>query len=245
KTAPVVVEVKRKLSDLFALNGVPVRSPMNLDELRKKDIPPDRPVQIEGVEAIDPLSFFVGRVAIDFTEDKSSLSLANLANYIDRSTGIVKSATGELLWDYKKGVVIVDSPKVQGVVGFLGKAGTIKLRDVSIESQMEYGTILLVSLDDKPIASSHKLLLQVMSEEKNKGWSAPGEGLREIKSVGTPPIMLRCFSGLIKLNRPDASRLSVILLDDNGYPIEKLRGAQSFSLKDRNLFYIISMQEGE
>lgn len=241
KTAPTVVEADLKLSDLFALKGAPVRSPLNLDELRKKDIPQNRPVSVEGVEAIDPLAFLVGRVAMNFREDRSNLAMVNLAKFIDREGGMVRSATNELSWDYGKGVVVVNAPKVQGVVGFLNKAGAVKLGDVTIESGMDYGAIILVSLDDKPIGSSRKLLLQVMSEEQNKGWSAPGEGLREIKSVGTPPIMVRRFNGVVELKRPDANRMRVIPLDENGYPLKEMRGAGRLTLQDKTIYYIISL----
>lgn len=240
RTAPTVVEANLKLSDLFALKGAPVRSPLNLDELRKKDIPPNRPIPVEGVEAIDPLAFLVGRVAMNFSQDKSSLSIANLANFIDRTDGRVKSATGELSWDYKNGLVIVNAPKVQGIVGFLKNAGAVKLADVTIESPMEFGSILLISMDNQPIRTSRKLLLQVMSEEQNKGWSAPGEGVREIKSIGTPPIMVRRFSGSVELHRPDANRLTIFPLDENGYPLEGLKGAGRLILKDKTMYYIIS-----
>lgn len=240
KTAPTVVEINLKLSDLFALKGAPVRSPINLDELRKKDIPQDRLVAFEKIDAIDPLAFLVGRVTMNFTQNKSSISMANLANFIDRNAGTVKSATEELLWDCQRGLVIVNSPKVQGVFGFLSKAGKVKLEDVTIESPMEYGAILLLSLDDRPISTSRKLLLQVMSEEQNRGWSAPGEGVREIKSIGTPPIMVKRFSGSIQLHRPDASRLSVTLLDENGYPLEEIKGVAPLALRHSTLYYIIS-----
>lgn len=241
KTAPIVVEANLKLSDLFALKGAPVRSPVNLDELRKKDIPPDKAVSVEGVGSIDPLSFLVGRVAMNFTENDSSLKMMNLAQFIDREKGMVKSATGELLWDFQRGILTINAPKVQGVVGFLNRAGGVRLGDVTIESPLEYGAILLVSLDDQPIRTSRKLLLQVMSEEQNKGWSAPGEGVREIKSIGTPPIMVRKLAGTVQILRSDASRLKVVALDENGYPLKEMGNAERISLQPKVVYYLVSL----
>ena len=112
----------------------------------------------------------------------------------------------------------VDAPSAQGATGFLSRAGAIKLGMLTIQSPLEYGAILLVALDGQPLALSHKMLLQVMSEESNFGWSAPGQGLRQILDVGGPPIVVKRLAGTLALDRPDAAALKVQPLDSNGYP---------------------------
>jgi len=44
--------------------------------------------------------------------------------------------------------------------------GTSELTDLSITSDLELGHIMALSLDDEPLATSRRILLQVMSEEK-------------------------------------------------------------------------------
>ncbi len=234
-----VVEANLKLQDLFALKGAPVSQPMNLDELRARDIPAGQTAQVQQLEAIDPLSHLVGKVQMNFVERDILSRLADVSRYIDRKGSRVRSITGELLWDYGRGLVTVDAPKAQGVCGFLQRAGTVTLREVTIASQMEYGTVLLVPLDGQPLRTSRKMLLQVMSEDTNYGWSAPGTGKREIKSLGTAPINVRRFSGIVTFTRPDAKQLKVTPLDWNGYPTGKPSAGGRITLQPTVMYYLI------
>ena len=234
-----VVEANLKLQDLFALKGAPVSQPMNLDELRARDIPAGQTAPVQQLKAIDPLAHLVGKVQMNFVDRDIPSRLADLSRYIDRNGSKVRSVTGQLLWDYGRGLVTVDAPKAQGVCGFLQKAGTVVLRDVAISSQIEYGTVLLVPLDGQPLRTSRKMLLQVMSEDTNYGWSAPGTGKREIKSFGSAPINVRRFSGTVTLTRPDAGQMKVTPLDWNGYPAGKPSTGGKITLQPTVMYYLI------
>jgi len=236
---PAVVEANLKLADLFALKGAPVSQPVNLDELRAKDIPAGQTAQVQQLEAIDPLAHLVGKVQMNFMERDTPSRLADLSRYIDRAKGVVRSATGELVWDYQRGLVTVNAPKAQGACGFLQTAGTVSLRDVSISAQMEYGTVLLVPLDGQPLRTSRKMLLQVMSEDTNYGWSAPGTGKRAIQNLGTAPINVRRFAGTVTVSRPDAGKLKVTPLDANGYPAGKASTGGKITLQPTVMYYLI------
>lgn len=241
KTADEVIRVEAKLSDLFTLKGVPVRTPVNLDELRAKDIPEGKRIKVEQLEAIDPLSFFVGRVTINITERGNASEIADLSRFIDRDKQIVKSSTGELVWDYGRGILSIDAPKVQGAVGFLDRVGRIELTDVSMEIDAEYASVLLVSLDDLPLRNSHKILVQVATEEQNNGWrSEPSGGLLKIVALGGAPLLMKNAIGQIAFRRPDAVRCKVIALDSNGYPLRTIGEATRFSLQPGILYYLVS-----
>lgn len=240
KDGPPVVSVNLGMVDLMALKGAPVSGPLNLDELRANDIPAGGTAAVSQVSALDPLSFLVGKVGIDFSATGGPSRVADLGRFIDRDKKVVRSATGELAWNWGGGRVVVNAPGAQGVTGFLGQAGAVALRDVTVESPLEYGSVLLVALDDKPVAQSARMLLQVMSEEQNYGWDAPGTGLREIKSIGGPPIVVKELAGTVRLKRPDAARLTVTALDPNGYPVRKLTGgAAAITLNPRTVYYLI------
>ena len=74
-------------------------------------------------------------------------------------------------------MLTIDAPAAQGVSGDLRAAGTVELKDLTISSRLELGHIVAVSLDGQPLATSRKILLQVMSEEKPTGFRtepAPG-----------------------------------------------------------------------
>jgi hypothetical protein len=163
-----------------------------------------------------------------------------LSQWIDRKAKTIQSSTKQLRWDYGQGLVTVNAPQVQGATGFLQQAGDIKLRDMQIKSDLDYGTILLVALDNQPIAQSRRILLQVMSEEQNVGWKTTGSPRKTIQSVGSPPaIAVRNLSGQISLQRSDAQTLKVTALDFNGYPTTQLGNAAHFSLQPNRLYYLI------
>lgn len=239
KTGDVVVKMNLKLADLFALKGSPVRAPMNLDELRAKDIPPGKTLRVESVGAVDPLAFLVGRVEMNITEQGGASEIADLSLFINRQTQTVKSATGELLWDYGKGLLTLNAPPAQAASGFLSKAKTISLNDVTIETDVEYGTVVIVSLDGNPLNTSKKILVQAMTEDTNFGWAAPGQGVRSIQSLGGPPMVVKKLSGTISFRRPDASACRVTALDARGYPMKQIGKAAQFRLVEDAIYYVV------
>lgn len=194
------------------------------------------------VGSIDPLAFLVGRVEVNVTEKGGVSKAIDLSKRIDRQKKTVRSTTDELTWDYERGLVSIDAPAAQGVTGFLSMAGTTTLHDISIESKMAYGSIVVVSMDDQPIATSRTLLLQVMSEDNNFGWSAPGKGLRRIAEVGGPPIVVKNLAGKVSFKRKDAASLVVTVLDFNGYETARSgpgKGAQDIALNPTTMYYIV------
>ncbi|UBF24997.1 hypothetical protein K9N68_25665 [Kovacikia minuta CCNUW1] len=235
-----VADVSLKLKDLQALRGAPVTAPQNLDEFRAKDIPPGQELTSDRLETIDPLAFLVGKVNIHFSEDTTSSKVVELSSFIDRKAKTVRSSTGELFWNYDKGFVTANAPRVQGISGFLQQAGTLELTEVKLNSNLDYGTILLVALDDRPIAQSRRMLLQVMSEEQNFGWRSSGKPRKTIQSIGNPPIVVRTLSGQVSLKRSDAANLKVQALDINGYPTHSRVGnAAQINLLPDTFYYLI------
>lgn len=240
KAAPEVVRVEAKLADLFALKGVPVRAPMNLDELRAKDIPEGGKVKAERLETIDPLAFFVGRVTLNISEQGGISEIADMSRFIDRDRQQVRSATGELTWDYGRGIVTINAPKAQGVVGFLRQAGLIELRDVVLEMNSDYASVLVVALDDSPLRTSRRILVQVMTEETNNGWQTRlQDGLLQIAMLGGSPLLVRECAGRIAFRRSDAKSLRVRVLDANGYPIKTVGDASHLSLLSGTFYYLV------
>lgn len=234
-----VVDVPLKLDDLFNLRGAPLIAPQNLDQFRAQDVPPGQVQQRDRPQSIDPLAFLVGNVNLRFTNQTEPSRISDLSPFIDRQAKTVRSSTGQLVWDYQKGLVTVNAPLVQGATGFLKQAGSLDLDDVAIASDLDYGTILLVSLDDQPLARSRRMLLQVMSEEQNFGWSASGHPQKTIQNLGQPPLVVRKLSGQISLRRSDASTLSVTALDNNGYVADTLGNASQITLRPDTLYYVI------
>ncbi len=205
------------LEELYAMKGSGASTAEALDELRKKDIP-------EGGEAtgavnkLDPLSFYVGRVVRAFGTDPEKSTQRDLAKYIDREDRTIKSITGELSWDYGAGIIIVDTPRSQGAAGFLSKAGKIELTDVAIEVKNEFSSVMIISLDDHPLRTSRKILIQVMTQEQPYGFKTEGD---KITDLGSAPFGVKKIDARVSLKLEGAGKPTVTALDENGYGTKK------------------------
>jgi len=242
QTGPLVADIHLKIADLQALKGSPVIAPQNLDEFRAKDIPPGKTLTADTIPSLDPLACAVGRVQMTFGEKAGPSTVMELSKFIDRKAETIRSATGELLWNYQTGLVTINAPQAQGATGFLAKAGPIKLGDLTIDTPLEYGSILAVALDGQPLKSSAKILLQVMSEENNYGWTtSAATGVRTVTDIGRAPLIVRNLAGTVSLTRSDAKALTVVLLDFNGYRAEAApaQHADAITLRPATLYYLI------
>lgn len=246
KKAPAVVQLQLSVDDILNLKGTPVPAPQNFDELRSADIPPGGMMPV--TNALDPLAFLVGSVKVDFlTEGEPHSQVMDLSPYLRRQEKKAKSLTGELEWDWDRGLVTIHGPAAQGMTGFLSKAGKVELPDVVLESPMEYGSILLVPLDGQPLVNSGKILLQVMSEERPHRWEtadSDAEGLRAITNTGEPPLLIKELEGHVALKRKDAAGLKVTVLDVNGYPTgDSFSHGEGISLQRDKFYYLIEASQ--
>lgn len=216
RTAPRVVDLRLRVGDLFALRGTPLPAPQNFDQLRGGDVPPGG--TLTNVSAVDPLAFLVGRVGTDFVTNAPVARVTDLSPWLDRTARVARSHTGELAWHWGAGRLEINAPAAQGVAGFLGAAGRVRLRDVEIESPLEYGAIVVVALDDRPLAESARLLVQVAGEERPHLWATePPAGRRTLTNRGTVPLMVKHYAGEVVLKRPDAAGLRAFPLEFNGH----------------------------
>jgi hypothetical protein len=239
KEAPPSVEVNLNVENVLQLKGAPVNAVANQDENRAADMPAEALGRVDRLDAIDPRAFYVGQVRMNFTTNAESRRMVDLSQYIDEENKVITSMTGQMRWDYGNGLVTLNAPQVQGALGFLQKAGTVQLPALTIASSNEFASLLLVALDDTPLTSSKRMLLQVMTEQRNHAWSAPGRGLREIEDLGRPPVLVRAFSGAVTLTRDDAQELRVTALDWNGYPVGTWTNATSIALLPDAPYYIV------
>ncbi|MBM3214095.1 hypothetical protein FJZ36_04190 [Candidatus Poribacteria bacterium] len=209
---PAIRQVLR-LDDLFAMQGSGAATPEALDALRAADVPAD--ARVSGpVSTFDPLSFAVGPVVRVFGENPADSTQAAMSHYIDRSAQVVRSLTGELEWRYGVGIATVDTPRSQGAVGFLAKAGPIALGDVTIECRNEFGSVSVISLDGLPLAESRRILVQTLTEDRPYGFRQEGE---RIASLGGSPFGVAEIRATVKFPRANGRPIQVVALDENGY----------------------------
>ncbi|MFO0930421.1 MAG: hypothetical protein U0736_25900 [Gemmataceae bacterium] len=238
-TGDLLVDLHLKVDDLLDLKGTPLPQDASLDELRLKDV--TGPTALKPGGLIDPLVHYAGRTNVLFTRISSKSVVKDLRKYIDRDKRTVRSSTGELLLDYSKGILTVDAVAVQGVSGDLKAAGTTELKDVAVSSPLTLGHIVAVSLDDRPLATSGKILVQVMSEERATGFRTEpaGDGVQRIISIGEDPWQVRKLAGTVRFKRADAGELKVTALDGNGNPAGDAGKANDLTLRPDILYYLI------
>ncbi len=235
----VLAEVNLTVNDLFDLQGTPLPQDAAFDELRLKDVP--QGTAVKPGKVVDPLIHYAGRTEVNFVTQPKPSRIQPLSKFVDREKQTVMSSTGQVLLNYGQGVLYVNAPAVQAVSGALAEAGSVSLRDIEVESGLELGHIVVVSLDSRPLAQSHKMLLQVMSEEKSSKFrTAPADqGTQRIESIGQDPWLFKELQGNVRFKRADAPQLKVTALDFNGYAREPAGTAAHISLRGDTAYYLI------
>jgi hypothetical protein len=231
-----VIRQVTTLDDLLNLKSATLLEGANAD-FRIGEEP--KSAQADQVAGFDPLSFFVGRV--ERTLDPTAAPVAvDLAPYIDRDAKKIISSGGEIVWDYGRGLLTVNSPRSQAATGFLGRAGPIQLGDVTIESHNEYGTVHVISLDGEPLATSRKILVQAFTEEKMDGFQS-AHGV--IQDIGHLPILVRDLD--VKITFAHGAGLKAESLDEQGYARSELQpqltnGASTITLPKDGLYTVLT-----
>ena len=207
KQADAVVRLVTNVDDLFSFKS------SNIIEGRNSDFHMGESNKIHAPEDIlgfDPLTYYVGRVERTFDPGMQSVS-TDLSKYIDHENKKITSITGEEMLDYGNALLTVNSPRSQMVTGFLSKAGPIKLGDVTITSNNEFGTIHVISLDDQPLSMSKKILVQAFTEEKltDENYSNG-----RIVALGHDPILIKNIDATVSFNAPVNGGT---VLDEQGY----------------------------
>jgi hypothetical protein len=213
---PVVVE-NRPLTDLWNR-----RSPLISEDFG------DRPDPGRGA---DPLAFLVGPVTVSYGGDSDRRFVTDLSIFIDRDRKLITSNTGEIRLDYKTGLCTIDAPAAQGASGFLRSAGPVHLSTIDIACGNEQASVLVVSMDERPLNLSQKILVQIGTDAHLTGWKQePADfvggdqqkyhGLK-VLNIGQPPWMLEDTSMTLAIRNQNLTRATA--LDVSGYPKGKIK----------------------
>lgn len=186
-------------------------------------------------KGVDPLAFLVGPVEVKYGGDPAKSTALDMTKFINTASKTVRSDTGEIQLDYGAGICTVDSPRAQGVTGFLKKKGAFTFGDMTLRSANDYATLLVVPMDDKPIHDSGKLLVQVGTYARPTGWKSMPADFKsddgkqtfhgfEIVNTGTMPWQIS--STQMTLAVKNAHLHKATLLDAAGYPVREISGTR-------------------
>jgi len=229
-----VAKLQINIDEMMNLKGNDFTDPSSGDYNRAQE------GRDESVQGVDMRHFAAGKVTVDFVENGPTRTERQpLEQYYNEEPALLRSANDQIQWNHRDGLFALHTPASQGVTGFLGAAGPVRLPDATVDLNNEFAAIWLVAMDGRPLAGSRKILLQIMTEQRNHGYRTEGHPRKEIHSLGTAPVEVREISGRISLSRPDAARLKVTALDANGVPVETLPAADHIDLLPDRLYYLI------
>jgi len=121
------------------------------------------------------------------------------------------SDTGELLLDYDRGLLTINTPRTQAVVGRLGKCGQVKLHALSVQSSVEFAAVVASSLDGLPLGQSRRVLLTCVGKAENTAqgfWPPSAEQLERnrvswmLPGQGRTPVLAQPIAGQLRLQIP-------------------------------------------
>ena len=177
---------------------------------------------------VNPLAYLAGPVVAAYDADPAGSRVADLSRQIDDAKQVVTSLTGDLRWDYGKGVCTLNAPCAQGAAGFLKAAGPLRVGALEIRCANEYATVLAVSLDGRPLPESRRVLVQVGTAERPTGWKTraveikAGSGVvrgEEVVDFGRKPWRIQDADITLAIANPGLSKVRV--LDTNGMPVSE------------------------
>ena len=223
----VVVHEERTLESLFK------REPAIIDDNEIYGINRDADElqsASRGNGQLSRAAFLVGRVEARLDGDRKKTSTTDFVKQLDAKNRTIHSNTGELELRYDVGLCLMKAPAAQGVAGFLRSAGgKFKLGDVTIQSDNDYATISVVSMDGQSLADSKKVLVQVGTTARLTGWEEKDakfdfqkqtiEG-KQIVNTGTPPWRIANINAEISIANPHLAKAT--LLDIGGYAVREL-----------------------
>lgn len=230
--APVVVREGRTLDSIHRREPARIVAPKGFDSTR--DDPAQRAAGGSGSGAVDPLAMMVGKVELSYKTDVDEIS-PRLGEFIDRRNGRVTSITGEVITDWHRGLVTVNAPRSQAVAGFLRAAGRIELGDVAFEARNAFGALLAIALDDRPLATSRRILVQVGAVDRLTGfaaeplpvtWQGADHVGHRITDTGRLPWQVERVHATITLKGRGGRVRSVTALDEGGRAARSVTGRE-------------------
>lgn len=213
------------------------------------------PVKQDLMEKASPDAFLAGRVEVVYDGDPVESRVMDLSDLVDEEAGEVWTTHGQLALNRKKGLLRIDAPAAQGVVGFLADAGgSFELSDVRIQTENDYGTIVAVSLDDEPLARSRRVLLQVGTIIRPTGWETrpadvtrKGQTQKGVEILSTGKMPWRVVKLDAKLTIANRALTTATRLDETGFadgevPVKPTDDGVSLDLPADALYVVLSAE---
>jgi hypothetical protein len=171
----------------------------------------------------------VGKVGYRFVRQSRKPVVKDISKYWDPDKLVARSITGELTWDARYGVVHVDTPRSQVMVGFLSSQAHI-LGDVRLQCGNRFGAVYVTAMSGmSPIRLAKRLLVTVAGPARSPGMEYEQTSRRSrlgpswhLKSPGDGPAMLEAIAGDLRIRNSQARQLKAWTLDVTGKRREQI-----------------------
>ncbi len=144
--------------------------------------------------------------------------------------GKIVSDTDELVWEDSAGDgrVLIDAPRYQAIIGRRGKRST---RNMTVELETPFASVQLISLDQRPISETQRMLLVTGARVANTGMKWLDDTRRSLGDQwGRSPTRIEPVLGdLLLRNTGKAEEVVLRPLDNRGQPTIE---AKQFTRKD-------------
>ncbi|MDP2911552.1 MAG: hypothetical protein Q8N76_04390 [Candidatus Omnitrophota bacterium] len=192
----------------------------NINKLFKEDPYQDR-VRLGGIP-------YVSRLEKEFYKDtnKSEGELSYPAMEFIENNGLL-SDTKELMSDYKKGIFVLKTPCAFFFSGFVGKEKKCEHSGIKFNTDSEFATLALISLDRRDLVLSSRMLLTAVGLSRNKGQKTAPHITKKsddltrdvyVLDSGSAPILVDPVEAEITVQkRKNDKDIRVFSLDEKGF----------------------------
>lgn len=137
-----------------------------------------------------------------------------------KNTMEINSKTGEIRWHKSdRSYVEISSPKTESLIGFMPEATSL-LKHLKIKIKNDFAAISIVSVDNKPLATSEKILLITTGQTGMSGMKF-SDDRRRLVVPGAKPTTIEVITGEIVLSGlTNAKKVIMEPLDGSGNPLK-------------------------
>jgi hypothetical protein len=143
-----------------------------------------------------------------------------------------ESTTGEISWDLKQGLLRIDAPRTQGIVGFT-QGRPVALADVTVSVENEFGVVMVSALENQPIREAPRLLVSTSARAQ---WSDMefDEARGAVTKSGRPPFLMEPLAGKVTIRHD--TPLKVYRLSSSGrrlgtVPVQQTAEGLTFEMR--------------
>jgi hypothetical protein len=180
----------------------------------------------------------LGKYGLSFADiaDTQSAGSTDLVKQVtDKTKQVYESVTGEIRWDLNQGLLRIDTPRTQGLVGFT-QGQPVTTSDVTFEVGNEFAVVMVSALDGEPIRQAKRLLVSTSARAQWSGMEFD-EQAGVITKSGKPPFLMEPVAGTVRIKHDKP--MTIYRLSSSGKrlgeaPIQKTCEGTALEMRPEN-----------